>query len=283
MCEHVRRPFRLWTAVRLVIILFGLYVVVSASTFAQQPVRSVRLYVLDGGDLGGASPLAVPVYLVVHPRGSLLWEAGTLPDSLIESGGSTEKLLPNIRRAKASRTLKSQLDQIGYTPDRITYLALSHYHDDHTANANDYRGSTWLVQKDERDAMFTDPPPRFGDPSFYGALKDSKTIIIKNADYDVFGDGIVIIKFAPGHTPGHQMLLLKLPKTGLVLLSGDLYHLPGEREKRLEIPSSDSNKELSMVTRPAIEAFLKQSGATLWIQHDMALFRTLRKSPEYYE
>ncbi len=276
-----RRPLR-WTAAPLVASLIGLGLL-SASAAAQQAVRSLRVFVLDCGDLGGASPLAVPVYLVVHPRGSLLWEAGTLPDSLIESGGSTEQLLPNIRRAKASRTLKSQLAQIGYTPDRITYFALSHYHDDHTANANDYRGSTWLVQKAERDAMFTDPPPRFADASFYSALKDSKTVVIDNADHDVFGDGTVVLKFAPGHTPGHQMLLLKLPKTGLVLLSGDLYHLPGERDKLLEIPSSDSNKELSLLTRPAIEAFIKQSGATLWIQHDMALFRTLKKSPDYYE
>lgn len=149
-----RRPLR-WTAAPLVASLIGLGLL-SASAAAQQAVRSLRVFVLDCGDLGGASPLAVPVYLVVHPRGSLLWEAGTLPDSLIESGGSTEQLLPNIRRAKASRTLKSQLAQIGYTPDRITYFALSHYHDDHTANANDYRGSTWLVQKAERDAMFTD-------------------------------------------------------------------------------------------------------------------------------
>src|SRR6266581_5592149 len=247
MCEPLCRRRLRWIAPRLVVSLIGLGIL-SASAVAQQSVRSLRLYVLDCGDLGGASPLAVPVYLVVHPRGSLLWEAGTLPDSLIESGGSTEKLLPNIRRAKASKTLKSQLAQIGYTPDRITYFAMSHYHDDHSANANDYRGSTWLVQKAERDAMFTDPPPRFADASFYSALKDGKTIVINNTDHDVFGDGSVVIKFAPGHTPGHQMLLLKLPKTGLVFLSGDIYHLPGERDKLLEIPSSDSDKEVSLVT-----------------------------------
>jgi glyoxylase-like metal-dependent hydrolase (beta-lactamase superfamily II) len=269
--------------VQSVLVWLGVCALAGSSIVAQQGVQSLRLYVLDCGDLGGASPLAVPVYLVVHPRGSLLWEAGTLPDSLVESGGSTENLLPNIRRAKSSKTLRSQLAQIGYTPDRITYFALSHYHDDHTANANDYRGSTWLVQKAERDAMFTDPPPRFADASFYSALKDSKTVVINNTDHDVFGDGSVVLKFAPGHTPGHQMLLLRLPKTGLVLLSGDIYHLPGEREKLTEIPTSDSNRDVSLVTRPAIEAFIKQSGATLWIQHDMALFKTLKKSPEYYE
>jgi N-acyl homoserine lactone hydrolase len=266
------------TAVALVLAISG-----GVGASGQQPRTSLRLYVLDGGDLGGASPLAVPIYLIVHPRGSLLWEAGTLPDALIESGGSTENLLPNIRRAKASKTLKSQLKEIGYSPERITYFAMSHYHDDHAANANDYRGSTWLVQKAERDVMFTDPPPRFADASFYSALKDSKTVVIDNKDHDVFGDGSVVIKFAPGHTPGHQMLLLRLPKTGLIFLSGDIYHLPSEREKISEIPNSDSDKALSLVTRPAIEKFIKDSGATLWIQHDMTLFRTLRLSPQYYE
>src|SRR5438876_486801 len=106
MCEPLRRPGLRWIA-QLVVSLIGVGIL-SASAVAQESVLSLRLYVLDCGDLGGASPLAVPVYLVVHPRGSLLWEAGTLPDSLIESGGSTEKLLPNIRRAKASKTLKSQ-------------------------------------------------------------------------------------------------------------------------------------------------------------------------------
>jgi N-acyl homoserine lactone hydrolase len=250
---------------------------------AQQPVDSLRMYVLDCGDLGGASPLAVPVYLAVHPRGTLLWEAGTLPDALVESGGSTEKLLPNIRRAKSAKTLKSQLAQLGYMPDRITYFAMSHYHDDHSANANDYRSATWLVQKNEREAMFVEPPPPFADSSFYDRLKDSKAVVINNTDHDVFGDGSVVIKYAPGHTPGHQMLFLRLPRTGPLLLSGDLYHQPQEREQNLPVPNSHVNKEMSAATRASIETFIRQTGAAFWIQHDMALFRTLKKSPEYYD
>jgi glyoxylase-like metal-dependent hydrolase (beta-lactamase superfamily II) len=165
----------------------------------------------------------------------------------------------NIRRAKPR---DAQVTTRSDGPNLIaSRKLLSHYHDDHTANANDYRGSTWLVQKAERDAMFTDPPPRFADASFYSALKDSKTVVINNTDHDIFGDGSVVLKFAPGHTPGHQMLLLRLPKTGLVFLSGDIYHLPGEREKLTEIPTSDSNRDVSLVTRPAIESFIKQSGA----------------------
>ena len=58
----------------------------------------------------------------------------------------------------------------------------------------------------------------------YIALKDSKTKILNGQDYDVFGDGTVVVKAPYGHTPGHQVLYLKLRQAGPILLAGDLYH-----------------------------------------------------------
>ena len=134
------------------------------------------------------------------------------------------------------------------------------------------------MQKNERDAMFAPPPPLPIRVS--SASSGTADRVTDNEDHDVFGDGLVVIKFAPGHTPGHQMLLIKLPKTGSVLLSGDLYHQPGERANIQQVANSHWNKEMSAATRARIEEFVKQTGATFWIQHDMALFRTLKKSPE---
>ncbi len=111
---------------------------------------------------------------------------------------------------------------------------------------------------------------------------NAKTLIIKNQDHDVFGDGSVIIKWAPGHTPGHQMLYLKLAKTGGVLLSGDLYHYPEER-KLDRVPTFDFNQAQTRASRIAIDAFLKKTGAQLWIQHDFIGNAKLNKSPNYYE
>ena len=92
----------------------------------------------------------------------------------------------------------------------------------------------------------------------FSALKNAKTTIIKTDDYDVFGDGTVIIKSAPGHTPGHQVLFLKLAKTGPLLVAGDLYHYPEERTTG-NVPTFEYNKEQSLASRAKIEAFLKQS------------------------
>jgi N-acyl homoserine lactone hydrolase len=179
----------------------------------------------------------------------------------------------------SSKPLLPQLAAIGYPPETITYLALSHYHFDHVANANAFAESTWLVHASEREAMFAVSPDR---QTTYNQLKNSKTVILPNTDYDVFGDGTVVIKYAPGHTPGHQVLFLKLPKVGPVLVGGDLWHYPQERTAA-DAPKGDARKEETMASRAAMEAFLKQSGAQLWIEHDVANFNRLKKAPDFIQ
>src|SRR5215475_7763523 len=219
--------------------------------------------------------MSVTAYLIVHPRGTLLWDTGVIPDELIQPGGTTEA------RATVYKTLKGQLAEIGYKASDITYLALSHYHYDHSANANAYAGSTWLVQRAERAAMFPDTPPR--NPidadvaSKFSALKTSKTAIL-DGDHDVFGDGSVVIIATPGHTPGHQSLFLRLAKFGPLLLTGDLYHYPAERTLRDFLPfggRGDDAKEA--VSKAKVEALVNKEGATLWIQHDIINDKHLNK------
>jgi N-acyl homoserine lactone hydrolase len=255
--------------------------------------ESLRLYVFDCGKLRIGDPsvygltkedlattdMSVACFLVAHPKGTLMWDAGVLPDSVFTSAGSVTE-----GRATVTRPLKTQLAEAGYAPADITYLALSHCHWDHTANANDFAGATWLVQKQEREAMFVQPPEfaRCTTPENYSTLRNSKTILLTGEDYDVFGDGQVIIKPAPGHTPGHQVLFLKLRKTGPVLLSGDLYHYPEELKQR-NAPTTEFSREQTSASRAAIQAFLKQTGAQLWIQHDVTANAKLKKAPAYYE
>jgi glyoxylase-like metal-dependent hydrolase (beta-lactamase superfamily II) len=171
--------------------------------------------------------------------------------------------------------------EAGFTPADVKYLMLSHVHWDHTANVSLFAQSTWLVRKVERDIMFQSPPERT-DPSMFVPMRNTKTILIDTDEYDVFGDGTVVIKSSPGHTPGHQCLLVKLAHTGPVLLSGDLYHYP-EELKVQRVPVGDFNKEQTLASRAAIQSYLKQTGAQLWIQHDLAAFEKLKKSPGFYD
>ena len=267
---------------------------------AQQPQRppSLRLYVLDCGIITPANVdnygfksnevadmrMITPCFLIVHPRGSLIWDTGEIPDSAFKDGVSPQKL----NAFTVDRPLLPQLAAIGYTPANITYLALSHYHGDHVANASLFAGSTWIVQKGDRDPILAPRPAtpsatgRVPDPKFFEGLANSKTVVLNGEDHDVFGDGTVVIKSTPGHTPGHQSLFLKLAKTGNVLLSGDLYHYPEEITYK-KIPSFDTNKEQTAKSRERIEAFVKQNRAQLWIQHDYAAGTKRKIAPEFYD
>lgn len=266
--------------------------VLVASVAAQSRPANVttpRLYVFEGGYIRGLdtklfgferSEIKEPnfiiiSYLVVHPKGTLMWDAGGVPDADFKDGTVAEGVITS------DKPLKPQLAAVGYTPADIDYLGLSHYHSDHTANANDFTNATWIVQKAERDAMFAGPVAIMR-PSDFAKLKDAKTKLLDNEDFDVFGDGTVIVKPAPGHTPGHQMLYVKLAKRGPVVLSGDLYHYPEERTTG-RLPTFEHSPAVSRVTRPAVEAFVEQTGAELWIEHDIATHAALPKAPAYVE
>lgn len=267
-------------------------VLLSAAIALGQAAKPLRLYIMDCGTIGAMDPalynlkaqeikgpatLVNPCYLIVHSRGTLMWDVGQIADAAFPADGK-----PVTGMFGATKKLLPQLAEIGYKPADITYLALSHYHSDHTANANAFAGSTWIVQESEWHAMFDGAQARIQERSSYIKLKDAKTILLKGEDKDIFGDGSVVIKYAPGHTPGHQMLFLKLAKLGPVLLAGDLYHYP--EEKTLDrVPTFDGDAAMTRVTRKKVDEFVKQSGAQMWIEHDETTHKKLNKSPAFYE
>jgi glyoxylase-like metal-dependent hydrolase (beta-lactamase superfamily II) len=259
----------------------------------------LRLYVFDCGTLEGdparfnlkreemaTTSMSIGCYLVVHSNGTLMWDPGAVPDADVKSEASRVRyrvVLPNAERyVTLEKSLKSQLMSVGYAPPAITYLAMSHYHWDHSANANDFSSATWLVRQAERDAMFAAAPPDLVQPASYNLLRNLKTVIITTDDYDVFGDGSVVIKWAPGHTPGHQMLFVRLPKTGPVLLSGDMFHYPEERTLD-RLPTFDADPDQNRRSRRGLEAFLKTTRAQHWIQHDFVADAALKKAPAFYD
>jgi N-acyl homoserine lactone hydrolase len=259
-----------------------------------QPPQSLRLYVLDCGKITPATveqyglkpsemantEMITPCFLIAHTRGSMMWDTGEISDSAFKDGVSPQKL----NAYTVSRPLLPQLASIGYTPADITYLALSHYHGDHVANASLFANSTWIVQKDDRDPILAPRPAgsRVPDPKFFEGLADSKTVLLNGEDHDVFGDGTVVIKSTPGHTPGHQSLFLKLANTGNVLLSGDLYHYPEEITYK-KVPATDPDREQTARSREMIEEFVKQNHAQLWIQHDYTAGIKRKIAPAFYD
>lgn len=248
-----------------------------ASQTAGRTQAGPALHVIDCGDVrladkslmspgldqGRPIDLRVTCFLVVHPRGTLLWDTG-LPDALASLPQGASQGPFTMRRSKR---LLSQLTQLGHTPATITYVAMSHLHGDHAGNANMFARSTWLIQKPEHDVAFSDQAAASGfQRPQYDSLRNAKTTLL-TGDHDVFGDGTVRILSAPGHTIGHQVLLLRLPQTGMVVLSGDLWHFRENRERR-GVPAFNWNKEQTLASMDRIERVIADNRARLIIQHD---------------
>jgi glyoxylase-like metal-dependent hydrolase (beta-lactamase superfamily II) len=264
------------------------------------PPRAMRLYVLDCGLLNisregveryhvtttevGETRMPVPCFLVAHPKGTLMWDVGVIPDDEVEkaAAGGARYDVNSTAAAVVTRTLRGQLAAVGYRPADITYVAISHAHKDHTANLNQFAAATWLTPRAEREFMWKPNNERV-EPRFFSALDKSKWIPLDRDEYDVFGDGAAVIKAAPGHTPGHQVLVLNLTSVGKVMIAGDLYHYPAERGFRRAPPDNEFNVAQSAASRAKIEEYLSVSKATIWIEHEWAAIAKLKKSPEYYE
>ena len=268
-------------------------VVASAEAQRAAPApSSPRIYVLENGTISGLDPALFNfrreelqqvdfvnmAYLIVHPRGTLMFDAGAVPDSHFKGDGT-----PVVEGVvTATKPVLPQLVAAGYAPRDVTYFALSHFHSDHTGNANEFASATWIVQKAERDYMFADAPQGIIQPATYAALRNAETKILNNEDFDVFGDGSVVVLATPGHTPGHQALAVKLAKRGTVVLAGDLYHYPEERATG-RTPTFEFDAEQSKISRARIEKYLEDNDAELWIEHDIATHAALPKSPLYVE
>jgi glyoxylase-like metal-dependent hydrolase (beta-lactamase superfamily II) len=276
-----------------------LLVVVGTVGARMQAPPDVRLYVLDGGVLESdperynltpaevqSTQLGVTAFLVMHPEGTLLWDTGAVPDDAWTPTGEpvARRIFLSdgrLRPITVTRSITEQIASAGVLPDEITYLALSHSHWDHTANANRFTAATWLVPQAEYDLMLPATPPPVAQPSTFAALRSSRTVVV-DGRYDVFGDGTVLLLPTPGHTPGHQSLYVRLANTGGIVLSGDLYHYPEEYTLD-RLPTAEVDLSLTEASRAQLDAFMDETGATLWIQHDRIASRDWRKSPAFYD
>lgn len=257
---------------------------------AVKPV--VKLYTFDGGTVmvnnlelfsqdtvyrGQTKEFVDPFYVIVHPKGNLMWDAG-LPESLI----SLDKPFTapgDAFTVSRKDSVSNQLKSIGMTVEDIKYIALSHTHFDHSGHANVFKNATWLVQEPEYDFITSEESKNSGEGT-YEAIKELSNIKKLKGDYDVFGDGTVIIKSMPGHTPGHQVLYLDLVRNGPTLLSGDLYHLYENREHK-RVPIFNTGVAETLESMDVFEAFAKEKNARVYLQHQKEDFNKMPKAPEY--
>lgn len=231
-----------------------------------------------GFNVGTRATFSDNCYLMRHAKGWMLWDSG-YPDSLAER---PEGLVGPRSTAWRKKTLAAQLAELGLAPAQITHLAFSHSHADHVGNGNLFTAATLFIQQTEYEAAFGPDAAKFGFQSAtHDKLRANPTVKL-NGDHDIFGDGSVTILSTPGHTPGHQSLLVKLAKTGPVVFSGDLAHFQQNFDLR-RVPGFNFNREGSVSSMERVAAVVREHRAQLWINHDIAQDATLRHSPQFYD
>ena len=270
--------------IRLVALAAFANLAVSAS--AQMKSGVDKLYIINcgegvAGDISRWSPgvnvgksmdFVDNCYLIHDTQGWLLWDTG-IADAVAAMPDGQAPANPGATHWRRPKTLTSQLDQLGVKPADIKFVAISHTHGDHIGNVEMFPQSMLLVQKAEYEWPAS---------SGVGRFKPEHPVTKLEGDYDVFGDGSVTIIATPGHTPGHQSLLVKLPKTGAVLLSGDAVHFKDNWDNR-RVPSINTDKDKTLASMQRMAEVLAKEKAQLWINHDKAQTDTLKHAPEFYE
>jgi N-acyl homoserine lactone hydrolase len=244
----------------------------SLASCAHVPEKpELKLYAFDCGQMvTNGIRAANPCFLIRHPQGDLLWDAG-LPESM---AGKGEVSIGNVRITLTSR-LSDMLAQLQMTPDDVEFLSLSHSHFDHIGNVGLFRNATWIVDTDERAWAFRPAARTMSSFTTVGALENVRTQTIEDdGDYDVFEDGTVMIVQTPGHTPGHCALLLRLSESGVVLLAGDIWTTKDAQSTRNKSVQEQQSAE-------KVERLATAGGARLVRQHVLEDFEALPRFPDF--
>lgn len=256
------------------------------------PKTSVeRLYILHSGDalvkdrsmyspgvhVGEEASLSCYAYLIKRVDGWTLWDTG-IEDAVAEEPEG--KVIAHDIRGVVRHTMALQLQAIGITPADIDTLLISHAHFDHIGNCRMFPQATWIAQRAEYEAMFGPDHEEYGFlPDLYQTLK-SNPVRIVDGDHDVHRDGSVQLISTPGHTPGHCSLLVRLPQTGAVILSGDVAHFAESLPNRY-VPKMNADPKASRASMDRIEALSRRERAPIWFNHDAEAMGTLPQAPNW--
>lgn len=211
----------------------------------------------------GPKKITSSCYLIRHGNRYLLWDSG-LPTKLLGR--------PDVSPAQTmslDKTIVQQLTQIGVKPEQIEYVGISHYHMDHLGQAADFPKATLVMGADDVEWIKSRPTDYKGELEALAPwLEGGSKLVPVPSDIDFFRDGRVVMLKTPGHTPGHNALLVKLA-SGNVLLTGDLYHFT-EQVANKGVPPFNHDRADTLASMDRFNRLAKNLNAKVIIQHEAA-------------
>lgn len=276
----------------------GLLLLTALPAPAQSPA-GMQLYVFTSGSLGGFAKAALQIggqgnidwapvgfYVIKHPKGNVIFDTGNNDKTITDPDGWWGPLAKGFGlKMTQNDAMPAQLAKIGLKTSDIKYVVLGHMHLDHAGNMSQFPNATFVIQNDELKAAWW---PDVGYSIYYipGDFSDSKkyNIVRLEGDLDLFGDKSLVIHRAPGHTPGSQFAVVRLPKTGTVVLTSDVCYLKESLEKNLIPPIPGTWSPMAMYdSYQKLRLVRDTEKASLFFAHDPEVFKATKHAPDYYE
>jgi len=279
-------------------VLAVLLLLTSLPALAQSPA-GMKLYVFTSGSLGGFDKGALQIggqgtvawapvgfYVITHPKGNVIFDTGNNDNTITNPDGWLGPLAKGFGlKMTQNDSMDAQLAKIGLKTSDIKFVVLGHMHFDHAGNMARFPNATFVVQNDELKAAWWPDPgysvyyirPEFADTPKYN-------IIRLDGDLNLFGDRSVEIRRAPGHTPGSQFAVVRLPKTGTVVLTSDVVYLKESLDKNLIPPIPGTWSPMGMYEGyQKIRVVRDGEGASIFYGHDPDVFKATKQAPAFYE
>lgn len=239
-------------------------------------IRDLSLFSDVGDYVGQSATITNSCYLIRHGNDYLLWDTG-LDASLV---GQQNEVSP---RYSLTRTLVDQLKQIGVLPEQINLVAISHHHFDHVGQLPSFPHAKLLIGRADWDVIKSANATTFVNTALFQYWIDGMSVVqAADGDLDIFGDGSVMMLATPGHTPGHHSLLVRLSKTGNVMLTGDLAHF-AKNYDRNGVPSFNTSRAETIASFKRFKKLAAALDATVIIQHEKSDIGKLPAFPKAAE
>ena len=282
-----------------VVVVLGILVLAPALSVAQQRPTGMRLYVFTSGSLGGFPKGALQIggqgnidwapvgfYVIKHPKGNVIFDTGNNDKTITNADGWWGPLAKGFGlKMTQNDAMPAQLAKIGLKPADIKYVVLGHMHLDHAGNMSQFPNATFVIQNDELKAAWW-PDPGYSIYYIPGDFSESKNynIVRLNGDLDLFDDRSIEIRRAPGHTPGSQFAVVRLAKTGTVVLTSDVVYLKESLEKNLIPPIPGTWSPQGMYEGyQRVRHVRDAEGAAIFFAHDPEVFKATKQAPDFYE
>lgn len=237
-----------------------------------------------GENVGRSIQFSSTCWLIKRGSQWVLWDTGVPQSTLNDPKGWST--LPKLIVYHLDKSITDQLAAIGLKTSDITYVAISHTHGDHIGNMDLFPNSTVLMQRVEYSWISSPDGPNDNVNQLKALARKlmgtPKQLKLLDGDTDVFGDGSVTLIATPGHTPGHQSLLVHLKNSGFIILSGDVVHSEDNFARNI-VPSLNTDKAASIASMGRVRQMMATYHAKLFINHDKAQTDTLKLLPAFYD